>query len=156
MATHDDQTTTYAIIEESGGQRKVTEGESIYIDLHNAGESSVGDAITIDKVLVVGKPGGDAAIGTPLVDGASVTLESRTPWSRATSSRSTSSAPRAPTSARRATASATPASRSHKSAGDPLTKFRVRLSLRAWKISRARGILHMCVLRKWSTPCVRC
>ena len=75
MATHDDQTTTYAIIEESGGQRKVTEGESIYIDLHNAGESSVGDAITIDKVLVVGKPGGDAAIGTPLVDGASVTLE---------------------------------------------------------------------------------
>ena len=67
--------TTYAIIEESGGQRKVTQGESIYIDLHESGESKEGDTITIDKVLVVGEPGGGAKIGTPYVDGASVTLE---------------------------------------------------------------------------------
>ena len=53
---------TYAIIEESGGQRKVTEGESIYIDLYNSGESKVGDTIEIDKVLVVGSAGGDAKL----------------------------------------------------------------------------------------------
>ncbi len=67
--------TTYAIIEESGGQRKVTQGESIYIDLYEGGEAKQGDTITIDKVLVVGAAGGDAKIGTPYVDGASVTLE---------------------------------------------------------------------------------
>lgn len=66
---------TYAIIEESGGQRKVTEGESIYIDLYNNGESKAGDTINIDKVLVVGTAGGDAKLGAPYVDGASVTLE---------------------------------------------------------------------------------
>ncbi|MFK7760345.1 MAG: bL21 family ribosomal protein, partial [Phycisphaerales bacterium] len=58
---------TYAIIEESGGQRKVTEGESIYIDLHNGGESKAGDKIEIDKVLVVGAAGGDAKLGAPYV-----------------------------------------------------------------------------------------
>jgi len=75
MATNDAATTPYAIIEESGGQRKVTEGESIYIDLYNAGESRAGDTITVDKVLVVGEPGGQAKIGRPYVDGASVSLE---------------------------------------------------------------------------------
>jgi large subunit ribosomal protein L21 len=67
--------TTYAIIEESGGQRKVTQGESIYIDLYEGGEAKAGDTITVDKVLVVGSVGGDAKIGTPYVGGASVTLE---------------------------------------------------------------------------------
>lgn len=67
--------TTYAIIEESGGQRKVTEGESIYIDLYNGGEAKAGDTISVDKVLVVGATGGDAKLGAPYVDGASVTLE---------------------------------------------------------------------------------
>ena len=66
---------TYAIIEESGGQRKVTQDDQILIDLHNSGESAAGDTITIDNVLVVGEPGGDAKIGTPYVSGASVTLE---------------------------------------------------------------------------------
>jgi large subunit ribosomal protein L21 len=66
---------TYAIIEESGGQRKVAADEIILIDLYNAGESNAGDTITIDKVLVVGSAGGDAKIGTPYVSGASVTLE---------------------------------------------------------------------------------
>jgi len=70
-----DTTKTYAIIEESGGQRKVTQGDSIYIDLHNGGEAGQGDTITIDKVLVMGEPGGDATIGTPYINGASVTLE---------------------------------------------------------------------------------
>lgn len=65
----------YAIIEESGGQRKVTEGEEILIDLHNGGQSSQGEAITFDKVLVVGPAGGDAKIGRPYVEGASVAAE---------------------------------------------------------------------------------
>ncbi|HZW08341.1 MAG TPA: 50S ribosomal protein L21 [Phycisphaerales bacterium] len=65
----------YAIIEESGGQRKVTEGEEILIDLHKGGEAPSGEAITFDKVLVVGDVGGDAKIGQPYVAGASVSAE---------------------------------------------------------------------------------
>ena len=65
----------YAIIEESGGQRKVTADEQILIDLYGHGESKAGDSITFDKVLVVGETGGSAKIGTPYVGGASVTAE---------------------------------------------------------------------------------
>ena len=65
----------YAIIEESGGQRKVTEGEEILIDLYKGGESAEGEAITFDKVLIVGPVGGDAKIGQPYVAGAAVTAE---------------------------------------------------------------------------------
>ncbi|MFK7882826.1 MAG: 50S ribosomal protein L21 [Phycisphaerales bacterium] len=67
--------TTYAIIEESGGQRKVQQDEQILIDLVNGGESKAGDTITVDNVLVVGEPGGSAKLGTPYVKGAKVTLE---------------------------------------------------------------------------------
>ncbi len=67
--------TQYAIIEESGGQRKVNADEQILIDLYQGGEAKAGDTITIDNVLVVGEPGGSATIGTPYVKGASVTLE---------------------------------------------------------------------------------
>ncbi len=66
---------TYAIIEESGGQRKVQQDEPILIDLVNGGESKAGDTIEVDKVLVVGEPGGSAKLGTPYVSGAKVTLE---------------------------------------------------------------------------------
>lgn len=66
---------TYAIIEESGGQRKVVADETILIDLYNGGESAVGDTITVDKVLVLGSVGGDATLGAPYIKGASVTLE---------------------------------------------------------------------------------
>jgi len=67
----------YAIIEESGGQRKVAEGDEILIDLHAGGESEAGSTITFDKVLVVGD-GTDAAksaVGEPYVGGASVSAE---------------------------------------------------------------------------------
>ena len=63
----------YAIIEESGGQRKVTQDETILVDLLEGGEAK--GSITFDKVLVVGDEGGSAKIGKPYVDGASVTAE---------------------------------------------------------------------------------
>lgn len=65
----------YAIIEESGGQRKVTEGETVYIDLYEQGLAQSGTKITFDKVLVVGETGGTAKLGQPFVSGASVTAE---------------------------------------------------------------------------------
>lgn len=65
----------YAIIEESGGQRKVVEGEEILIDLYKAGQATQGESLTFDKVLVIGEPGGSAKVGTPYVGGASVTAE---------------------------------------------------------------------------------
>lgn len=65
----------YAIIEESGGQRKVSQGEEILVDLLEQGQSQKGAAITFDKVLVVGEVGGSAKIGSPYVGGASVSAE---------------------------------------------------------------------------------
>ena len=65
----------YAIIEESGSQRKVTQGEVVLIDLLDEGLSEAGKSITFDKVLVVGEIGGTAKIGVPYVAGATVTGE---------------------------------------------------------------------------------
>lgn len=65
----------YAIIEEFGGQRRVSQGDEILIDLNNEGQAKPGDKITFDKVLVVGEPGGSAKLGLPYVAGASVTAE---------------------------------------------------------------------------------
>lgn len=65
----------YAIIEESGGQRKVLQGEVILVDLVNEGLAAAGSALTFDKVLVVGEIGGGAKIGQPYVSGASVSME---------------------------------------------------------------------------------
>ncbi len=70
----------FAIIEESGGQRKVREGEQVLIDLVGEGQSKPGDKITFDRVLAIGEPGstaasGKARLGTPYVRGAAVTAE---------------------------------------------------------------------------------
>lgn len=66
----------YAIIAEGGGQRRVAEGDIIEIDLIDAGEAKAGSSITFDRVLLVGGQGGaDAKVGTPLLNGASVTAE---------------------------------------------------------------------------------
>jgi large subunit ribosomal protein L21 len=65
----------YAVIEESGGQRRITEGDQFLIDLAEGGEAKAGSTITFDKVLVVGEAGGGAKLGTPYVKGASVTVE---------------------------------------------------------------------------------
>lgn len=65
----------YAVIEESGGQRRVVEGDEFLIDLAEGGMAKAGAAISFDKVLVVGDEGGSAKVGAPFVKGASVTAE---------------------------------------------------------------------------------
>lgn len=64
----------YAIIEDSGAQRKVQQDDVILIDLYKGGEAQAGEAITFDRVLLVAGEGG-AKIGKPLVSGASVSGE---------------------------------------------------------------------------------
>lgn len=63
----------YAIIEESGGQRKVSQGDEILVDLIDG--AAPGQTLRFDKVLVVGEAGGGAKIGAPYVSGAKVTGE---------------------------------------------------------------------------------
>ena len=65
----------YAIIQEGGGQRKVTEGQELFIDLIQNGQAKAGDTITFDKVLITGDGSGKVSIGQPFVEGASVTAE---------------------------------------------------------------------------------
>ncbi len=62
----------YAIIEDSGSQRQVAQGDQILVDLRGQGNAQVGDKVTFDKVLVVGEVGGSAKLGQPYVAGASV------------------------------------------------------------------------------------
>lgn len=60
----------FAIIETGGKQIKVEEGQTIFVEKLEATE---GDTFTFDKVLMVG---GDAVkVGSPLVDGATVTAK---------------------------------------------------------------------------------
>ncbi|MEO1583600.1 MAG: 50S ribosomal protein L21 [Planctomycetota bacterium] len=65
----------YAIIEEGGGQRKVAEGQELFIDLIEGGEAQAGGSITFDRVLLTGNGEGSTTIGKPYVDGAAVTAE---------------------------------------------------------------------------------
>ncbi|MGO4888561.1 50S ribosomal protein L21 [Anaerobacillus sp. MEB173] len=58
----------YAIIETGGKQIKVQEGQEIYIEKLDAAE---GEVVSFDKVLMVG--GDDLKVGTPLLEGATVT-----------------------------------------------------------------------------------
>lgn len=61
----------YAIIEDSGTQFKVTEGDRIRIDRKVAEEQKT---VTFDRVLLVAG-NGQTRIGTPLVPGAKVQAE---------------------------------------------------------------------------------
>ncbi|WP_042345609.1 50S ribosomal protein L21 [Bacillus massiliigorillae] len=58
----------YAIIETGGKQIKVAAGDVVYVEKLNAAE---GEAVTFDKVLFVG--GENVKVGSPLVEGATVT-----------------------------------------------------------------------------------
>ena len=61
----------YAIIEEGGKQFKVTTGQTLLID-RKVDEGTT--TLNLDRVLLVGA-GADAKIGTPLVAGATVSVD---------------------------------------------------------------------------------
>ncbi len=66
----------HAIIEDSGTQIKVAPGDIVEIDLRDLGSKKPTDKISFDRVLMVGDQGdGPATVGTPYVDGASVTAD---------------------------------------------------------------------------------
>ena len=71
----------YVIIEESGGQRRVAEGDEILIDLVDGGKVAAGTTITFDKVLLVSGEGvaNGARIGAPYLQGVTVTAEVTSP-----------------------------------------------------------------------------
>ncbi|HEB60247.1 MAG TPA: 50S ribosomal protein L21 [Phycisphaeraceae bacterium] len=62
----------YAIIEDSGTQIKVEEGDLVAVDLRDLNDGQTN--VEFDRVLMVGGEG-EPAIGTPYVDGAKVTGE---------------------------------------------------------------------------------
>lgn len=62
----------YAIFEDGGRQYKVSTGDMLLVDLKELPEGQ--SDITFDKVLMVGE-GAEARIGTPWVDGASVSAK---------------------------------------------------------------------------------
>ena len=61
--------TAYAVIETGGKQYRVSEGDTITVERLG---NEAGSEITIDRVLMIGGNGA-TKIGTPVVDGASVT-----------------------------------------------------------------------------------
>jgi large subunit ribosomal protein L21 len=61
----------YAIIEDSGQQFRVEEGQTIQVDLRAA---PPGTSVTFERVLLVGGEKG-VRVGKPLVGGAKVTAE---------------------------------------------------------------------------------
>lgn len=60
----------YAIIETGGKQVKVVSGETIYVEKLEVAE---GETYTFDKVLLVS--GDETKVGTPYVEGATVTAK---------------------------------------------------------------------------------
>ncbi len=64
------ETLMYAIVDIKDKQFKVRENDTIYVPHHDA---NVEDTLTLDRVLLLSDGEGDVTIGTPHVDGASVT-----------------------------------------------------------------------------------
>jgi len=62
----------YAIIEDSGTQIKVSQGDVVKVDLREVAQDTT--SITFDRVLLLGEDGGEgeATVGTPIVQGAKV------------------------------------------------------------------------------------
>ncbi len=63
----------YAIIEDSGTQIKMAEGDLIDIDIRELDDKA--KSITFDRVLAVQDGDGPATLGTPYVDGMTVTAD---------------------------------------------------------------------------------
>ena len=62
----------YAIIEDSGTQIKVSQGDVIRVDTRELAEDAA--SLTFDRVLMVGGEG-DARIGAPVLEGVKVTAD---------------------------------------------------------------------------------
>lgn len=62
----------YAVIEDSGQQFRVAEGDVLNVDLRETGEGAT--EIEFDRVLLIGGEG-EVKVGTPLVSGAKVQAE---------------------------------------------------------------------------------
>ncbi len=60
----------YAVIKTGGKQLRVEEGQTIWVEKLDVQE---GDVVVFDEVLLVG--GDNTKVGTPLVDGATVTAK---------------------------------------------------------------------------------
>jgi large subunit ribosomal protein L21 len=58
----------YAIIETGGKQVKVTEGQEVYVEKLDV---EAGATVTFDRVILVG--GEETKVGSPIIDGATVT-----------------------------------------------------------------------------------
>ena len=61
----------FAVIESGGKQHRVQEGDVLRLEKLDV---EAGGSVTFDRVMMVGE-GDDVAIGTPVVDGSSVTAE---------------------------------------------------------------------------------
>ncbi|WP_028567124.1 50S ribosomal protein L21 [Salisaeta longa] len=61
----------YAIVDVKDKQFKVHEGDTIYVPYHS--EAAVDDTLTLDRVLLTSDGEGATTLGTPTVEGASVT-----------------------------------------------------------------------------------
>lgn len=64
----------YAIIEDSGQQFRVSEGDVLNVDLRELADTEGVKSVQFDRVLLVSGDGG-TKVGTPLVAGASVAAE---------------------------------------------------------------------------------
>ncbi len=62
----------HAVIETNGKQFRVAQGDKLVLDQLDA---DVGAELTIEKVLLVEKDGGETVVGKPYVNGAKVTLK---------------------------------------------------------------------------------
>ena len=67
-----EEPTVYAIIEDSGSQLKVSEGDIVEIDPRERDDK---DTIVFDRVLAIGEGEGAARLGHPYLAGAKVTAE---------------------------------------------------------------------------------
>ncbi|WP_294480122.1 50S ribosomal protein L21 [uncultured Victivallis sp.] len=63
---------TYAIIKTGGKQLKVKTGDVVDIEKLDA---EVGAKVTFDEVLAIGEEGGKLNVGTPKIEGATVSAE---------------------------------------------------------------------------------
>ena len=63
----------YAIVEDSGTQIKVAEGDIIDIDVRDLEKDA--SSITFDRVLALKDGDGSATLGSPYIDGMNVTAE---------------------------------------------------------------------------------